>query len=50
MISKASNGADETRTHDFYTASVALSQLSYGPEELRILSNDIGNNKRLIKK
>jgi hypothetical protein len=50
MISKANNGADETRTHDFYTASVALSQLSYGPVKQRILSNHTRLDKPLIKK
>lgn len=35
MSDEKNNGGDDgTRTHDFHTASVALSQLSYAPEQI----------------
>ncbi len=40
-----SGGARRDRTADLYTASVALSQLSYSPEETRIVRLYFGSVK-----
>jgi hypothetical protein len=46
-VLEGNGGAEGDRTPDLYTASVALSQLSYGPDHLMAMDGPIAARRRL---